>query len=96
VITSRLAAHVPNQAGLCSTCETPAKVNRSERTLHDREQYWKELEPVLGTTHIDGLAFENMLRYFDARTSKISARKESVAIGMDGESAFAKNTERSR
>jgi hypothetical protein len=48
----------------------------AERTLRDREQYWRQLEPVFGATHVDGLASEHMLRYFDARTSKVSAKKE--------------------
>ena len=54
----------------------------SARTLRDREAYWKEIEPVFGGTHIDALAPEYMLRYFDARKSKVSAKKEIKFISV--------------
>jgi hypothetical protein len=34
----------------------------SAQTLCDREAYWKELEPLFGATHIDGLASEHIRR----------------------------------
>jgi hypothetical protein len=50
--------------------------------LRDREAYWKELEPVFGATHIDGLASEHLLRYFDARTSKVSAKDNCLDLAV--------------
>ena len=52
------------------------------RTLGDREKYWKALEPVFGTVPIDGLQPSHMLRYFDARSSKVSAKKEIKFISV--------------
>lgn len=46
------------------------------RTLRDRERYWKSLEPVFGNVPIDAVRPEHMLQYFDARSSKVSAKKE--------------------
>ncbi len=54
----------------------PAQSGLEVRTLRDRDRYWKSLEPVFGTMSIDNLRPEHMLQYFDARSSKVSAKKE--------------------
>lgn len=48
----------------------------SSRTLEDREKYWKQLEPALGEIALDDFKPEYMMRYFDARSAKSSAKKE--------------------
>jgi hypothetical protein len=48
----------------------------SLRTLQDREKYWKKLAPVFEAVPIDGFKPEYMVRYFDNRSSKVSAKKE--------------------
>lgn len=48
----------------------------SPRTLRDRGAYWRSLEPVFGGVPMDALLPEHMLRYFDARSSKVTAKKE--------------------
>lgn len=48
----------------------------STRTLKDREAYWKQLDKVFGHVPIDSLQSAWMLRYFDDRTAKTSAKKE--------------------
>lgn len=48
----------------------------SPRTLRDRATYWRSLGPVFGAIPMDALLPEHMLRYFDARSSRVSAKKE--------------------
>ncbi|MEO7559013.1 MAG: tyrosine-type recombinase/integrase [Nitrosospira sp.] len=48
----------------------------SLRTLQDREKYWKKLRPVFAEASIDQLKPEHMIRNFDQRSSKVSAKKE--------------------
>ena len=48
----------------------------SPRTLQDRVKYWKNLKPVFGEASVDLLKPEHMMRYFDIRTAKASAKKE--------------------
>jgi len=48
----------------------------STRTLADRHRYWNALEPVFGDVPVDTVKPEHMLLYFDARSSKVSAKKE--------------------
>lgn len=62
--------------------EIPANSELSARTLRDRRTYWKELKPVFGKEHIDGLLPEHMVRYFDARSSKSSAKKEVKFVSV--------------
>lgn len=54
----------------------PAQSGLEPRTLRDRDRYWKSLDPVFGSVPIDALRPEHMLQYFDARSSKVSAKKE--------------------
>lgn len=60
---------------------TPAS-KLSRRTLHDRMAYWRVLGPVFGKTHIDALLPEHFLRYFDARSSKVRAKKEVKFVSV--------------
>lgn len=46
------------------------------RTIADRRKYWASLGPVFGRCHIDTLTPDMMIRYFDARSSKVTAKKE--------------------
>ena len=46
------------------------------RTLLDRRRYWAKIGPVFGNMQMDALRPEHMLKYFDARSSKVSAKKE--------------------
>lgn len=46
------------------------------RTISDRKTYWGKLAPVFGHVAADDLASEWMLRYFEARSSQVSAKKE--------------------
>lgn len=48
----------------------------SVRTFQDRRKYWKQLQPVFGTVPIDDFKPEYMIRYFDSRSSNVSAKKE--------------------
>jgi integrase len=48
----------------------------SPRTLQDRGKYWKQLEPVFGEADADAIKPEHMMRYFDTRSAKASAKKE--------------------
>jgi integrase len=48
----------------------------SPRTLQDRAKYWKKIKPVFGEASVDLLKPEHMMRYFDSRTAKVSAKKE--------------------
>jgi integrase len=54
----------------------------SPRTIRDRKAYWRELQPVYGTTPINALKPEHMLPYFNRRSSKISAKKELKFLGV--------------
>lgn len=56
--------------------ENRAQSGLSVRTLQDRRKYWKKLDPVFGKTNPEKIKPEFMLRYFDNRTSKVSAKKE--------------------
>lgn len=62
--------------------EVKADSGLSDRTIRDRKTYWKTLEPVFGAQHIDGLLPEHMLQYFDARSSKSSAKKEIKFVSV--------------
>jgi integrase len=53
-----------------------AQSKLSVRTLQDREKYWKKLEPIFGRMSVEAFRPEFMLRYFDGRPSKVSAKKE--------------------
>lgn len=48
----------------------------SLRTLRDREAYWKKLGPAFGEIHVDAFKPEYIVRYFDKRSAKSSAKKE--------------------
>jgi integrase len=48
----------------------------SPRTIDDREKYWKQLQPVFGEADADAIKPEHMMRYFDTRSAKASAKKE--------------------
>ena len=52
------------------------------RTIRDRRAYWKQLEDVYGKTPINALKPEHMLPYFNARSSKASAKKELKFLGV--------------
>lgn len=54
------------------------------RTIADRRHYWRELAPVFARCHIDTLTPEMMLRYFDSRSSKVSAKKEIKFLSVMG------------
>lgn len=48
----------------------------SIRTIEDREKYWKVLEPVYGHISVDEFRSSWLLKYFEDRTAKVSAKKE--------------------
>lgn len=62
--------------------EITAESELSPRTIKDRRAYWKDLEPVFGKFPIDALKPEHMLPYFNARSSKVSAKKELKFLGV--------------
>lgn len=52
------------------------KSTLAPRTIKDRERYWTFLEPVFGALPLDHLEPPHLMRYFDARSAKTSAKKE--------------------
>lgn len=48
----------------------------SPRTIKDRKYYWKQLEPVFATTEMNAFKSSWCLKYFENRSSQISAKKE--------------------
>jgi len=50
--------------------------NLSPRTIKDRKNYWRSLEPVFGSIEIDTFKAEWFLQYFENRASQVSAKKE--------------------
>lgn len=54
----------------------------SPRTVKDRRKYWRDLEPVFGKMPINALLPEHIMPYFNARSSKVSAKKELKFLGV--------------
>lgn len=50
--------------------------NLSPRTILDRKNYWKHLEPVFAHLDIDAFQPEWFLAYFEQRSSQVGAKKE--------------------
>lgn len=48
----------------------------SPRTILDRKNYWRHLEPVFAHLDIDSFQAEWFLQYFESRTSQVGAKKE--------------------
>jgi len=48
----------------------------SLRTIKDRKNYWKKLEPVFASTEMNKFKSSWLIEYFENRTSQISAKKE--------------------
>lgn len=48
----------------------------SPRTIKDRKNYWKQLEPVFGNINMDSFKPLWCVKYFEQRSSQISAKKE--------------------
>lgn len=61
--------------------ETSPDSDLSARTIRDRRAYWRELKPVFGETPIDALLPGHIQPYFEARSSKVSAKKELKFLG---------------
>jgi len=62
--------------------ENATESELAPRTVRDRRAYWRELEPVFGRTPINALRPEFVLPYFNARSSKVSAKKELKFLGV--------------
>jgi integrase len=62
--------------------EKTAESELSARTIRDRRAYWRELKPVFGSIPINALRPEHILPYFNARSSKVSAKKELKFLGV--------------
>lgn len=54
----------------------PANSYLAPRTISDREKYWEQLKGPFGGSHIDAPLPHHIVGYFDARSSKSSAKKE--------------------
>ncbi|MGI4846816.1 MAG: hypothetical protein ACRYGK_01570 [Janthinobacterium lividum] len=61
--------------------EKSPEADITARTIKDRRAYWRELKPVFGATAIDALLPGHIQPYFDARSSKVSAKKELKFLG---------------
>ena len=48
----------------------------SDRTIKDRENYWRKLKPVFGHIPIDEFKAHWLLKYYEERNSQIGAKKE--------------------
>lgn len=54
----------------------------SDRTLKDRENYWRHLEPVFAHLGMDDFKPEWLLTYFENRSSQVGAKKEIKFISV--------------
>lgn len=48
----------------------------SQRTIKDYQEHWRQLEKIFADAPIDQIQPQHLVRYFDARESKIRAKKE--------------------
>ena len=55
--------------------------NLEPRTIHDREQYWKNLK-IYAACPVNELRSKFALDYFEARSSKVSAKKELKFLSL--------------